>query len=335
MAPNAARSHKRRALTGPEKVAVLLLALDRPRATQLLKRFEPEEIRLITLSAADLPPVSPTEFEAIVEEFAGTFKGGTNFTGSMGEIRSLLTEVLTEEQIAEIFGERIAGEGEDQGTYERVAQLKKETLYEYLERESPQSAAFVLSRMDSSSAAEIFSICQPHIRNDLLVRMLAIRKVPEDAAAAVEQALREDLLARSSRSSHGGIAGILNKLEKEQSEEALKALAETRPDDAKTLKSMLFKFEDLTKLDKKSLSVILEQTPVERLILALRGMSFEFQTAALESLSARSKRMVEAELQGESGAPQKDIVEARRGIVDTVLRLASRGEIVISTGDDG
>jgi flagellar motor switch protein FliG len=43
--------------------------------------------------------------------------------------------------------------------------------------------------------------------------------------------------------------------------------------------------------------------------------------------------MVEAELQGGSTPSQRDLAEARRAIVDTVLKLIARGDIHIETAD--
>jgi flagellar motor switch protein FliG len=44
--------------------------------------------------------------------------------------------------------------------------------------------------------------------------------------------------------------------------------------------------------------------------------------------------MVEAELQAGSTAPARDVAEARRAIVDTVLKLAAKGDIELRPPDD-
>jgi flagellar motor switch protein FliG len=44
--------------------------------------------------------------------------------------------------------------------------------------------------------------------------------------------------------------------------------------------------------------------------------------------------MVEAELQGGSTAPPREIAQARRAIVDTVLKLAAKGSIELRPPDD-
>ena len=58
-----------RTLTGPEKVGVLLLALGKQRASDLLKKFNPEELNIIVRSTEIMPTISASDLEGIVEEF--------------------------------------------------------------------------------------------------------------------------------------------------------------------------------------------------------------------------------------------------------------------------
>ena len=97
---------------------------------------------------------------------------------------------------------------------------------------------------------------------------------------------------------------------------------------------MLFTFEDLATLSQATRTTILDQVPTERLVLALKGTDATFQAAILSALTARSKRMVEAELQGGTMPPAREIAEARRSIVDTVLKMAAKGGIELRPPDD-
>jgi flagellar motor switch protein FliG len=161
-----------------------------------------------------------------------------------------------------------------------------------------------------------------------------LKKVASDAALAVEQAFAEDLLAKTQNAAHAGIADILNRLEKAQSEEMLKSLAEVRPDDAKALKGMMFSFIELARVPERGRTMLLDQVPIERLVMALRGTDAAFQATILSSLAARSRRMVEAELSGGAPATDRDIAAARREIVDLVLKMIAKGEIVMPATDE-
>jgi flagellar motor switch protein FliG len=320
------------ALTGTEKVAVLLLALGKTRAAKLLKKFDPEELKLLTRSAADLRPVRMSDLETLVEEFAQTFSNGVGFAGTVTEVKNLLSGVMTEEQFAQVMAEAPTRE---EPVWERISALNADTLRSYLGKEHPQTVAFILSRIDSGLAAKVISTFPADVRNGLLCRMVAIKGIGDDAVRGLESVLREDLVASSSSSSsHVGIADILNRLDKAQSEDVLKSLAEVRPDEARAIKGMLFTFEDVARLPQQARTVVFDQVPIEKLVTALRGINPELQATILSSLASRSRRMVEAELQGGAAPSQRDIAEARRTIVNTVLKMIAKGDIHIEAGDD-
>lgn len=324
-------------LTGAEKVAVLLLALGRPKAARLLKRFGPEEIRQITHAANELPSISPADLAWLVEDFAKIFSGGVNFVGSASEVRSLLTDLMSEDEIAAMLedrGEVPPPEGEP--VWIGFSRLKDDALRSYLLNEHPQMAAIILSRIDSATSARILGSLAPDFRNTLLWRMLSIKNVADDALEALELALKEDLIALSSSTAgpHTGIADILNRLDKSQSDDALRVLAEVRPADVRMLRSMLFTFQDLSALSQRSLSAVINQVPVDQLVTSLHGTDPAFQAIVLGVLGARARRMVEAELQPGREAPARDIAEARRAIVDLVLRLVAQGQVELPSTDE-
>jgi flagellar motor switch protein FliG len=96
---------------------------------------------------------------------------------------------------------------------------------------------------------------------------------------------------------------------------------------------MLFTFVELVNLPVKARTQLLDQVPIERLVAALKGTDAAFQAAILSSLAARSRRMVEAELQGGGAATEREVAEARRAIVDTVLKMMANGEIEMPAPD--
>lgn len=90
-------------LRGTEKVAALLLAMGRELSGGILREFDPEEIRVVTRAAAELKPISASELEAIIEEFAQHFSTGPNIFGTVGELEKLLNGVLPPEQVTDIY----------------------------------------------------------------------------------------------------------------------------------------------------------------------------------------------------------------------------------------
>ena len=75
-------------LTGAEKVAVLLLALGKPRAAKLLKRFDPEDLKVLTQLAGDLRPIGASDLEGLVEEVAQKFSRGMTSSAPRRKLRA-------------------------------------------------------------------------------------------------------------------------------------------------------------------------------------------------------------------------------------------------------
>jgi flagellar motor switch protein FliG len=319
-------------LSGVEKVAVLLLALGKARAARLLKRFDPEDLKLLSHSVTDLRPISTGDLEGLVEEFGQKFSSGINFVGTATEIRSLLAGVMSEDEPPEAGP--AADSRSEASVWAQVSRTKVDVLRAYLLNQHPQAVALILSRLDSEAAAKVISSFPPEYRARLLLRMLTIKPVPDVALAAVETRLEADLVASAAPALHTGIADILNRLEKSQSEAALQSLAEVRPDDAKALKSLLFTFDDLVVLPPAARTSVLDQVPIERLVLAMKGTDPGFQAAMLSALASRSRRMVEAALQSGGAAPARDPAEAPREIVNLVLKMIAKGEIEMQVADD-
>lgn len=318
-----------RALSGPEKVGVLLLALGKQRASGLLKKFNPEELNILVRSAEIMPTITAAELEGIVEEFENQFGQGAPFLGRAEDVRRLVTDVISEN--------RSSGDANDQfiarqDVWAQLAALPDDVIIGHLQNQSSQVAAYYLDRLGSERASVLLKSFPVAKRNELLNRILGMGQISPQVIEALEGGLHDELFDVDRRSSdkYVALAGILNNMDKEESLQALEYLASVKPKDADAIRKMLFKFEDLLRLPARALTALMDGIPVERTVLALQGADAELQTKVLSALAPRARRMAEAELQSPANVPPRDIVDARRTIVDSVLRLAADGLIDIS-----
>jgi flagellar motor switch protein FliG len=321
-----------RNLNGSEKAAVLLLAMGKPVAGRLLKHFDPLELRKITLSAAELGAVQTPVLDALVEEFCAHFSNGVDLLGNAGEAEQLLTGAFPPEQVADILSDVLGSS--HSGMWEKLVGIPEDVFAAYLLKEHPQTAAFILSKVNASFAARIAAQLPRDIRNQLMRRMLALEPVEETALRSVEGVLQEDLLNSPARhgsaSPHSRMAEIINKLDPEQMEDVVQSLTLSRPKEAEILRRLLFSFEDMLKLSAKARATVFDKIPTERVVLALRGTDASFRDAVLSSLTSRARRLVESELEAGSDVSPRDIAKARRMIADLVLEMAQRNEIELA-----
>jgi flagellar motor switch protein FliG len=323
-------------LKGADKVAALLLTLDKAIATRLLTKFDAAELREVTRAAADLGAVPASTLEAVIEEFAGHFSTGADLVGSAGQAQQLLTGVVTPEQAADIMSDVLGNS--NHSLWERLSTVSESVFASYLTKQHPQAAALILSKVNPSCAAKVMSHLPRELRNGLTRRMLSFKPVMEPTIRLLEGALHEDLLANMARNtnhdSHSRMADIINKMERNQMEDVLQSLAEVRPKEAEVLKGLLFTFDDIINLSAKARMTLFDQVPTERVVLALKGTDLIFRDLVLSSLASRAKRMVEAELTSSEPAQQRDVLKARRAIADLVLEMAEKGLIELNGADE-
>jgi flagellar motor switch protein FliG len=321
-------------LDGAEKAAVLLLALGKPLAGEILRHLETEEIKSITRSAARLPQLPEGTLERLVEEFALQFSRGLKFIGTPAEVEKLLEGVLTPEQIAGLWAEEPLERPINVWT--ELGRRTDEQVGAMIGPEHPQIAAAVLSRLPSQRVAGVLKGWEPRQRTEVLRRLLGLGRVTPVAWSAIEEGLREALL--SPEAAGGGrmrsyVAEVLNQFDKTLADATMSELSALAPEEAGPLRAMLFSFEDLPRLDQRPLSLVLERVQADQVVMALRGADPELAERVLSCLAGRARRMVEAELQGGGEAPAREIDAARRAIAAQALRLASEGVIALPGAD--
>jgi flagellar motor switch protein FliG len=319
-------------LGGTDKVAALLLAMGREAAASVLQQFEPKDIRIVTKAAAELRPISAQELESIVEEFAQQFSSGANILGTLGGLESVLNDVLPPEQVSQIMSDILGNSS--RSVWDRVSSVSESSLASYLTKEHPQTAAIILSKMKPGGAAKVMSQLPSSLRNELMRRVLSLKPIVEDAMRIVEKTLHEDLTLNFARNlgadTYARVADIINKMERSHIEDILKSLSEKRPKSAEVLKELLFTFDDVVNLTSKARTMIFDQVPTDRIIVAMKGTDRGFRELILASLASRVRRVVEHELATGEPSNQRDVLEARRVITDLALDLAEKGEIELN-----
>lgn len=323
-------------LSGVERVAALLLSLGRTSSAKLLQHFDQEEIRMITVTAAQLGTVATEELDRLAEEFIEQFSNGPALYGSANEVEKMLEGVLPEDQLSDIMSDVLGNS--NRSIWDRLATVSETVFANYLAKEHPQTGALILTKIKPSAAAKVLGQVPPPMRNQLVRRMLSIKAVVPEIMREVEKTMHEDFMLNLSGTleadSYARMADILNKMDRDHMEDALDNLNEVRPKTAEMLKGLLFTFDDIVKLNARTRMAIFDQIPTDRIVLALKGTDAGFREVILSSLTSRSRRIAEHELAAGEPAAQRDVLEARSGITNLALEMAGRGEIDLNPKQD-
>ncbi len=321
--------------TGAQRAAALLLAMERNTAQALLRHFTPDELREVTVAAARLGEVPHNTLDMVVARFQQDFGEPSGLLGDEEHAREMVGAAITPDQVASYL--QAADTPGPVDVWKGLAALPETFLTTFLSTEHPLIVTYILSRLDSGFAAKLVSALPRDMRNMALVKLISPPEISPAAEAVVERALRDVLLGGAMGASvdeaRARIAEIINGLEPSEAEDVMKALEAERPQDAKIVRTMLFSFLDLTRLNQRARALLFDKLSTDLVVMALRNTDAEFREAALSAMAARSRRLVEGELGSATNAKPADIAKARLEVVRIVLGMAQRGELELPSND--
>jgi len=325
-------------LSGPEKAALLLMALGEEHASRLFSMMEEEEIKEVSQTMANLGTVSAPVVERLFAEFASQISGTSMLVGNFDSTERLLLKVMDREKVDSIM-EDIRGPA-GRTMWDKLGNVNEQVLANYLKNEYPQTVAVVLSKIKSEQAARILSLLPEPFALEVVMRMLRMEAVQKEVLDDVERTLRNEFmsnLARSSRrDSHEMMAEIFNNLDRTMESRFLSALEERNREAAERIRALMFTFEDLAKLDPGGIQTLLRGIEKDRLGIALKGASETVRDLFFANMSERAAKILREDMQALGPVRLRDVDEAQLYIVTTAKDLAAKGEIVIadSKGDD-
>ena len=98
---------------------------------------------------------------------------------------------------------------------------------------------------------------------------------------------------------------------------------------------LLFVFEDVVKLDDRSIQLVLKEVDQKDLALALRGVAEDVAPRIFANMSERGAELLKEEMEFQPPQRRRVVEEAQGRIVGVVRRLEEAGALVISRGAGG
>src|SRR5919199_5154632 len=338
MARNSRAREDIRSLTGPERAAILILSLGEEHTARMFAMLDDEEIKEISQTMANLGTVSATIVERLFLEFADQISSTGSLVGTYESTERLLTKVLAKERVANIM-EEIRGPA-GRTMWDKLGNVNEVVLANYLKNEYPQTVAVVLSKIKADHAARVLSQLPESFAMEVVMRMLRMEAVQKEVLDDVERTLRTEFftnLARTNRrDAHELIAEIFNSLDRATENRFITALEERNRDSAERIKSLMFTFEDLVKLDGKAIQVLLRNADKAKMPTALKGASETLRDLFFKNMSERAAKLLKEDMDAMGPVRLRDVEEAQGYMVSLAKDLAASGEIIIADnkGDD-
>lgn len=325
-----------RTLNGAEKASILLLSIGEEQTIKVFEQLEEDEILHLSQTMSSLGKVSAGVIERLFIEFAESMSSTNSLVGTIDSTERLLAKVLGKDKVSNIM-EEIRGPA-GRTMWEKLGNVSEEILASYLQKEYPQTVAVVLSKLAPDHAARTLAQMPEGFAMEVVMRMLRMETVQKEILDDVERTLRTEFmpnLARTNkRDSYEIMAEIFNSLERAVESKFMTSLEERSPESAEKIRSLMFTFEDLGKLDPSAIQTIIRSADKEKLPLGLKGASDAMKDLFFSNMSERAAKIMKEDIAAMGPVRLKDVEEAQQSLVGTAKDLADRGEITIVTAKD-
>ena len=317
-----------------QKVAVLMVALGRDNAAEIMKFLTEFEIEEITHSITQLKHL-PIEVQ---DEVLGEFEQHL----LAGEYMSQGGEEFARDTLERAVGPRKAQEILDRITtnvtsgFYLLKNVPPEQLAPFIANEHPQTVALILSQLEPNQAAGILSQLPEHIQAEVAFRIATMENITPSVLRQIEESLEANLRdILGGNQDVGGpkvVADILNLTGGSVERNVLDRLDAQDPEVAEVVRNMMFVFDDIKTLTDREVQAILREIDHGDLVTAIKAAGDEVRDKFLTNMSDRMRGFIVEELEFAGPMRLSEVEEVQLRIVQKARQLEDQGLIRIVHG---
>jgi flagellar motor switch protein FliG len=322
----------RRKLTGPQRAAILMLALGDQHGSKVWSLLDDDELRELSIVMSTIGTIEAPLVEALLLEFVGRLSASGALMGNYDATERLLQQFLPPERVGGIMDEIRGPAGRNM--WEKLSNVQEEVLANYLKNEYPQTVAVVLSKIRPEHSARVLAILPEELALDVVKRMLKMESVQKEVLERVENTLRTEFMSNLSqtrrRDAHEAMAEIFNNFDRQTETRFMTALEDENREAAERIKTLMFTFDDLTRLDSASAQTLMRHIDKDKLAIALKGAADPVRQFFMSNMSTRAAKMLVDDMGAMGPVRLRDVDESQAQLVNLAKDLAAKGEIMIS-----
>ncbi|MES2183544.1 MAG: flagellar motor switch protein FliG [Pseudomonadota bacterium] len=325
---------------GLNDAAILLMSLGEEEAAEVFKHLSPKEVQKLGETIARMRSVSRDRVDEVVNKFTNAAAQQSLLVSDTGDyVRAVLKRALGDDK-ASLLIDRIL-QGGDVSGIESLKWMDPISVAELLRNEHPQIIAAILVHLDYEQAAGVLRHLTERQRGEVMVRIATLEGIQPTALKDLNEVLFKVLAGgdKIRKTSLGGVktaAEIVNLLGTAVEGPLLDAIRGYDADLAQKIMDKMFVFDDVGKLDDKSIQLVLKEVASETLVVALKGATPELREKFLANMSTRASESMREDLESRGPMRLSEVEAQQKEILKAVRRLADEGQVVLGgSSDDG
>ena len=326
------------AVHGRDVAAILMMLLDEEDAAAILRQLDPVTVRDLGAAMLGIAQADEGAIQTALGRFVEASRGVTDLAAKAEpRVRSVMSAALGAVRADKILAS-IAPRS-SAVALDTLRWMEPSAIAELLAEEHPQVGAIIVAVLTPEAAAAALEQLDEARQTDLIWRAARLESVSAEAVAELQAVLAHaaDRPRRKLGMRLGGkndVARIFNTMKRPVGERMLRTLKKRDKLLGQAIEDEMFVFEDLDKLDDRSLGTVMQAIDAPTLALALRGAASPLLDRLLGTISARAAETIRDEMTERGPARRGDVEEAQKAAVAIARQLAASGEIMLAQGDE-
>lgn len=325
---------------GSQDAAIFLMSLGEEEAAEVFKHLSPKEVQKLGETIAGMRAVSHDRVAQVMGRFTDEAASQSLLVSDTNNyVKAVLKRALGDDK-ASLLIDRIM-QGSDVSGIESLKWMDAQSIAELLRNEHPQIMAAILVHLESDLISGVLKHLSDRSRNEVMLRIATLEGIQPTALNDLNEVLYKVLAGgdKVRKTSLGGIqtaADIINMMGTAIETTVIESIRLLDADLAQKIMDKMFTFEDLLKLDNKSVQMILKEVSSDALVVALKGSSTELRELILGNMSSRAAEALREDLESRGPVRLSEVEGQQKEILKIVRRLSDEGSIVMGGGgDDG
>jgi flagellar motor switch protein FliG len=303
---------------------------------EVLRQLTPEEVRRITGEIGAIGSVGSEqmlsvfrEFERLTAECQLFAKGGSDCA------RRLVEHAFGPESAQKLLS--APGPDFEPPSEELLERSDPKQLALFLRSEHPQTIAVVLSSISPEAAATLLKSLSEETQSQVALRMASLDHVSADVFQKVADAIGSKLRSVRRTTSTDGVralGALLNHVDADRVEAIMSRVEEQNPLLADSVRSVMFVFKDLLKVDSEAMKILVAKLDRKALTMALKGASVDMRAHFTQCMSQRAAEMLVEDMEALGPVRIRDVKAAQKEVIAIVRKLQAEGALSLKGDSD-
>jgi flagellar motor switch protein FliG len=328
------------ALTGTQKVAVVLMQIGRDAAALVLQKFSEAEAEEIVAEIVRMQRVDTDVAEQVMNDFHGMITTGRPAARGGHDFAAGLLEATFGAEKATGLMDRLASSMAGK-SFEFLDTADTGQISALMEGELPETIALIMAHLKPQQAAAVLAGLSERLRIDVAQSIATMGSANPDAISIVADILKVRAGAVVSSKEKVEVRGgvhplveIINRADVTTERHILDGLDALDPALAEEIRAQMLTFSDIVKLERRDVQVVLRGIDSAVLALAMKGAPTAVVEVIETNVSERNLEILQAEISSLGPVRASQVEEAKAEIVRSIREMEAAGTITVRRTED-